>query len=370
MSAPRLFIGLISGTSIDGIDCALVKIADASVELLATHSEPITASLRQTLLQLCDNTDLSWELIGRADVEIARAFAAGVDALLTDTGRQAAEITAIGSHGQTVFHQPDSPYPFTMQLADPNTIAHRTGITTVADFSRKDMAAGGQGAPMAPLLHRFYFASPDKRRVVVNIGGIANISVIAPNQPFIAFDTGPGNVLMDYWVETHQNTPYDRDGRWAASGEVQSELLATLLDEDYFSLAYPKSTGRELFNHKWLKAKLAALDVILKPQDVQATLLELTAVSLQQAIVAQTDPEEVFVCGGGSHNKRLLGRLAELMPDATVDTTAAIGLDADWVEAVAFAWLASEALAGRAVDARSVTGAHKPCILGGIYPAN
>jgi len=361
------YIGLISGTSIDGIDCALVQFTDDQPTVVATHCNAIPAELRSRILQLCKGTGFDLRLYGRVDIEIGRLFAASANTLLQKAGKQASDITAIGSHGQTVFHEPSGEFPFTLQIGDPNSIAQHTGITTVADFRRRDMVVGGEGAPLAPLLHRNCFGSKSLTRVVVNIGGISNITVLPGSGECFAFDTGPGNVLMDYWIEKHQQRNYDSNGDWAATGTVAPALLELLLQEPYFKAAHPKSTGRELFNGTWLENALTALDGQLDPADVQATLLELTARTIHTEIGKAIAPQEVYICGGGAQNAVLMQRLQTLFADVPVATTAALGVHPDWVEATAFAWMAKQTLAGKPIDTTALTGADKPTILGGIY---
>lgn len=371
MPSPQYFIGLLSGTSIDGVDCVLADFAHPRPILVATHSEPIPRGLRNDLLKLCADKELSLLNLGETDVTIGRVFAAAVINLLEKCGVQASEIVAIGSHGQTVKHHPNGKNAFTLQIGDPNTISHLTGITTIADFRRKDMAAGGQGAPLAPLFHQSYFQDNNVCRAVLNIGGIANISLLkhGPQSELIGFDGGPGNVLLDSWINLKKGLPYDASGQWAESGSVHPDILARLLDEPYFALPFPKSTGRELFNIDWLQGRLAEFDEI-SDADVQATLLELTARSIAQSVDwALRGIKELAVCGGGAHNAALLRRLAQLLPEVRVFSSAEIGLSPDWVEGVAFAWMARMTWKGEPIDCRSVTGASQPCILGGIYLA-
>lgn len=361
------FIGLISGTSIDAVDCALVSFSGELPTLEATYQQHYSAQLRKNIFTLCEQSQVSLTMLGETDIAVGIAFAEGVSALLTQAGIDRSKIIAIGSHGQTVFHHPESELPFTTQIGDPNTIAWRTGITTVADFRRKDMAAGGQGAPLAPLFHDFLFSDSSVSRVVVNLGGIANISVVAEGFNNIGFDTGPANVLMDYWIHKHKNLEVDDQGQWAASGTVSSSLLEQLLDDSYFAQPEPKSTGREYFNGAWLEQRLTKTSETISPEDVQATLLELTATTVATEIENQLSPNEVYLCGGGAHNLALVNRLDELLPESKVLTTDELNLSPDWVEATLFAWLAKQRLQGIAVDSRAITGASDPVVLGGVY---
>lgn len=368
MSAtPHYFIGLMAGTSLDGIDCALVDLSTAIPRVVASSCTPYDASLRASLLGLCGDPQVALCELGRLDIEVGRAFAATVIALLKNENIDAAAVTALGSHGQTVFHEPNTAAPFSLQIGDPNTLAELTGITTIGDFRRRDMAAGGQGAPIAPLLHRHCFSSKDQNRLIINVGGIANLTSLPTNEQTLAFDTGPGNVLMDYWVAKHHGKPYDAAGEWARTGAVNQTLLAILRATPYFALNAPKSTGRELFNGTWLEGHLQQLGEPLPAQDVQATLLELTATTVVDAATARAQSGALYLCGGGAHNDALRYRIAELAPQFSVGTTAELGLDPDWVEAAAFAWMAQQTLAGNTVDTAPFTGARKPVILGGIY---
>jgi len=364
------YIGLMSGTSVDGIDAALISIpANGQLALLATHQHPFPAAVRNAIQALMQPGPNEIEREGELDVQLGRLFAEATHALLAKSGVSASSIRAIGSHGQTIRHCPHAPYPFTRQIGNPSVIAEVTGITTVADFRARDLAAGGEGAPLVPAFHHWLFRKPGVHRAIVNIGGIANIAWLpaSENSAVLGFDTGPGNTLLDQWIARHRNAPYDRDGAWAASGRVQKDLLAKLMADEYFANAPPKSTGREHFNLAWLEQRLADN---LAPEDIQATLVELTAASIAQALkFLPEEIEEIYICGGGNHNRHLLARLHALLPGIPVATTEMLGLDPDWVEAVAFAWLAHQALAGRAGNIPSVTGARHPVLLGGIYLA-
>jgi len=367
-AAKRLFIGLMSGTSLDGIDCAIVDLACDSPILIAADCFALPEDLRRDILKLCANKEAPLAEVGRLDIELGRCFAEAASNMLLRAGITADEIEAIGSHGQTVFHQPNSAAPFSLQLGDPNTIAERTGITTIADFRRRDMAAGGQGAPLAPLLHQHCCASASENRAIVNIGGIANITLLLANGEKMAFDTGPGNVLMDYWIAQHKDARFDMNGEWSEKGRVNAALLQELLNEPYFAQPAPKSTGRELFNGAWLDEKLGAIGQRPSPQDVQATLLEFTATTLAEALNVGLGQGEIYLCGGGAHNTALLNRLKVLMPQNSVATTTELGIDPDWLEAMAFAWMAQQTLDGMTVTTAPFTGAKKPVLLGGIYP--
>ena len=314
----------------------------------------------------------SLDLLGQADNALGELFADAALALLSACGISPQQITAIGSHGQTVRHRPPSKkqsQPFTLQIGDPNIIACRTGITTVADFRRADMAAGGQGAPLAPAFHKHIFSDPRQNRVIVNIGGIANITWLPARGEAIGFDTGPGNRLLDYWVQRHHNKPYDENGQWAAQHTLNSSLLNSLKSHPFFSEQAPKSTGREDFNKQWLDEILKQQGKSLSPGDVQATLLALTAETINEAIASLPDlANEVYICGGGANNNELMDHLQTALAPISVKSTAALGIDPNQVEALAFAWLAKRTMADQVGNLPTVTGAREEVVLGGIYP--
>ncbi len=368
------YIGLMSGTSADGIDAVLADFSAPTPSIKATHYQAYPVKLQQAVLALCENeATLSLQQLGELDQILGQYYAHTVQALLAKTEIDPKQIHAIGNHGQTLRHQPNHATPFTMQCGDPNVIAADTGITTVADFRRRDLALGGQGAPLVPLFHHALFYTPTEDRVIVNIGGQANVTFLpqdansTTDTPLLAFDTGPGNALMDAWIAEHLQQPFDKGGAWAASGKVYEALLADLLSHPYFQQHSPKSCGREQFNLTWLQQHLDA-HASLPPEDVQATLLALSAQSIAQPILdAALAKGRVLVCGGGAYNTTLLAELQKLLPDFTVDTTDAVGVAPDTLEALAFAWLARETLNGRPGSHPSVTGARSPAILGGVY---
>lgn len=371
----ELYIGLLSGTSMDGVDAALIDF-DAnkqSPQLVTTYSEPIPKQLKQALLKLCKPGENGINRMGHADNELGRLFAQCCLQLIKKAKINPREIRAIGSHGQTIRHVPNTEYPFTLQIGDPNIIAAMTGITTVADFRRRDMALGGQAAPLAPAFHNFLLRTSDENRWVLNIGGIANVTYLAAdgNAAILGFDTGPGNTLSDAWCFDQLGKPYDNAGDWASSGNINPELLSVLLNDPYFQAAPPKSTGREYFNLDWLQQQLHSLSSRPSPEDIQATLLELTARSITNAIQSiDNRPGSIWVCGGGTHNQRLMARLKNLCETHRVTTTKEIGLSPDWVEAMCFAWLAQQTLKGLPGNLPSVTGAKEISVLGAIYPAS
>jgi anhydro-N-acetylmuramic acid kinase len=365
-----LYIGLISGTSMDGIDCALVDLG-SGLNVLDYLCHPLYPALRDTLLRLCDNQGLDLVTLGNADIAVAQGFAAAVNTMLARHGLNPDAISAIGSHGQTIWHEPPQrarQHAFTVQIGDPSTIAALTQITTVADFRRKDMAAGGQGAPIVPALHRELFSTADATTIVLNLGGIANITVLPPEggKPF-GLDTGPASVLMDGWIHRKRGQPYDDAGQWARSGTVQATLLAQLLSEPYLDKPAPKSTGRELFNMNWLDRQLTACGTNFADADVQATLLEYTAATVSDAVLRYAREGRLIVCGGGARNTALCARLAQHLSGFTLSTSTEHGLHADCVEAAAFAWFASKTLHRQTIDFSPFTGAKGPVIAGGIY---
>ena len=366
-----LFIGLISGTSMDAVDAALVAFERDGITTVATHSASIPGDLKRELHALAQDPSGAAIRFWNADARLGSVFADAALELLDVAGIGAREVTAIGSHGQTVYHAPGATPPLTVQLGDPSIVAERTGITTVADFRRRDIAAGGEGAPLAPAFHRATFSAPGVERGILNLGGIANLSVLPadPDRPPIGFDTGPGNTLLDAFVRTRFGADMDRDAALASEGEVIPSLLAALLAEPYFGREPPKSTGRELFNAAWLDAPLAA-HAEAAPHDVLRTLCELTvetAVAAVERFASRT--RELYLCGGGARNPLIASRLAERAAPIGVDTTARLGIHPDWVEAAAFAWLAMRTLAGEPGNAPAVTGAAREVVLGGIHPA-
>ncbi|GGA82604.1 anhydro-N-acetylmuramic acid kinase [Arenimonas soli] len=361
-----LFLGLISGTSADGIDAALVRFEPAA-RVLFGRTYPLPPDLLEDVLRLSQaDAQLSLDDVGRLDTRLGQAFAQAALRALADAGVAAADVTAIGSHGQTLRHDPRGPAPFTQQLGDASVIAETTGITTVADFRRRDVAAGGQGAPLMPAFHAAVLRDPGEDRAVLNLGGIANLSLMPGQGEVRGFDTGPANGLMDAWCLAHLRQPYDRDGAFAARGQVDPALLATLLADPWFALPPPKSTGRDQFQLQWLQAQLDGQS----PADVQATLCELSAATVAAALLREMPAcRRLLACGGGVHNPELMRRLAARLPGVTVASTASVGIDPDFVEAAGFAWLARETLAGRPGNLPAVTGARGPRVLGAIHRA-
>jgi anhydro-N-acetylmuramic acid kinase len=363
MSSDR-YIGLMSGTSLDGIDAVLADFS-ASASVVSTHYATMPDSLRAKLSHLLrpDADELGRSAL--AANELTQLYAEAVTCLLDASGYAPRQVAAIGCHGQTVRHRPDLGY--TIQLVNGALLAEQTGIPVVCDFRSRDVAAGGQGAPLVPAFHAAVFHSTSVNRAVVNLGGIANVTWLPCREPLRGFDCGPGNVLLDQWAESHLGQRYDAGGRWAAGGRVLPALLDALLADPFFARRGPRSTGREHFSLEWARAYLREE---YRPQDVQATFAELSAKALAAAIDAECEAcEEVLLCGGGVANCDLVERIGRSLPRRAVMSTACLGLDPDWVEAVAFAWLARETLAGRPGNVPGVTGAHGARVLGCVYPA-
>lgn len=373
-----LYLGLISGTSADGIDVAAVELHGAQVALVAGRTYPWEEALRAQILRVSQHEPLvSLDAFGELDTAVADAFADAALKLIDEFALDRSVVRAIGSHGQTLRHRPRGPRPFSLQIGDPSRIAERSGCTVVADFRRRDVAAGGQGAPLVPAFHRAVFSADDEARAVLNIGGIANLSLLGGSAlspvegaqaMVLGFDCGPGNGLMDAWCLRHRGQPFDAGGAFAGEGGVDPGLLQRLLADAYLAESPPKSSGRDRYHLAWLESQMAGVSA--SPADVQATLLEFTAASIAEALERwQPRGRRVLVCGGGVHNPRLLARLAALLPGRTVESTAAHGVDPDFVEAMTFAWLARETLAGRPGNLCEATGAAGPRVLGGIFPA-
>jgi anhydro-N-acetylmuramic acid kinase len=370
------YAGLMSGTSMDGVDAVLLEIdggaCRVSTSIHRDYAPNLAARLRAAV---ADPDGVGLDGYGRLDADVGAVFADAALALLAQAGLQAQDLRAIGSHGQTLLHRPQSAPPYTLQVGDPNLIAERTGIDVVADFRRRDIAAGGEAAPLVPAFHAAVFAAPGETRVIANLGGIANITVLAADGAVTGFDTGPGNCLMDLWTQASTGAAFDRDGAFAASGSVDAALLGRLMAEPYLARNPPKSTGRELFNADWLDEAREGL--ILSAADVQATLCEFTAITLRDAIALHAGglhgasrPARVLVCGGGARNTRLMARLAAELPDITVQSTVAYGIDPQQVEGAAFAWLAHRYLERKPGNLPAVTGAAGPRVLGALYPGS
>lgn len=364
------YIGLMSGTSLDGVDAVLVEINHNNITHHHAINLPIPNSLREEILSIIANPQrVDIRQIGTLDACLGELFASAVLKLVSQAHFNTISISAIGSHGQTLWHAPSGHYPFSLQLGDPNRIAEQTGITTVADFRRRDIAAGGQGAPLVPAFHHTFFRAPDETRIILNVGGMANITILpsdvkkAPS----GFDTGPGNALLDLNARLHLKRNFDNKGAWASTGHVKEKLLKAMLEDPYFRSPPPKSTGRERFNREWLSAHIGKYPN-LSPEDIQATLTELTARSITDAIYSYgQDLQRLIVCGGGTHNEHLMKTLASFLDPIPVESTVKWGLDPDWVEATAFAWFANRTLHGLPSNLPNVTGARHTVVLGAIY---
>lgn len=359
----ELFIGLMSGTSLDGVDAVILERSPQQDTIRQTGFEPYPLELRDTLLGLQHPAHDELHLTACVSNQLAQLYANAVKQVLAAADLTSQQISAIGCHGQTIRHRPEAGY--TLQIGNAALLAELTGITVVSDFRSRDIAAGGQGAPLVPAFHQAAFSLAGRHRVILNIGGIANITALPRTGPVIGFDTGPGNLLMDAWATKHLGKRYDLNGDWAATGKVIEPLLASCLKEPFFSLPPPKSTGRDLFNLGWLESKIT---VSMTPADVQRTLLELTTVSIAEAILTHCDDaDEIYVCGGGAHNEALLKALRSRLPRTSILLTDTLGISADWVEAAAFAWLASQALRRAPGNLAEVTGAKGERILGAVY---
>ncbi len=362
-----LYIGLISGTSMDGIDAVVASFKGSSVQIRATHSESYPQALRESLLTAIRlPMDRDPDESGELHRLVGMSFGDAARAVIAKSGTDTALIKAIGSHGQTIRHQPDAARPFSLQIGDADIIARDTGITTVGNFRQADIDAGGQGAPLVPPFHDILFRSALKNRVVLNIGGISNVTILpSAGSSTTGFDTGPGNTLMDNWIREKRGLAFDELGLWAAEGQVIDSLLSAFLDDAYFDQLPPKSTGFEYFNRDWLQQN--GVDQY-RAADVQATLCELTARTIASAVRDHaSNTDEIFVCGGGVHNTELMRRLAYILEGVAIDDTNAAGLDPDWVEAVAFAWLAKRTTNGQTGNLPSVTGASHKVVLGTIH---
>jgi len=379
--APQdLFVGVLSGTSVDAVDAALVRFTPG-VELIATHTLPYPPELRAELIALAVPGANEIDRLGSADVAVGRHFARAVNELLAAHPGARERVRAVGSHGQTIRHRPRAAVPFTLQIGDPNVIAAETRLPVAADFRRKDMALGGQGAPLVPAFHEAVFRHTGEARAVVNIGGIGNLTALPadPAAPVLGFDTGPGNTLLDAWCRRHLGQSMDRDGAFAARGRVDDALLARFLRDEFFTRPAPKSTGPEHFSPAWLDERLAQAQAERErrdsatppdnPADVQATLVALTAQSIADAVQRTLGAQEVgvFICGGGARNPVLMRALQARLPECSVETTAVLGVDPAWVEALAFAWLAQQRISGEPGNCTAVTGASRRAVLGGVW---
>lgn len=359
------YIGIMSGTSLDAIDVVIAQRTLQGFQQVAGFAPAMPAPLRKQLLTICNDKKVDLQTLGEVTHQFAQTCAMAVNQLLKKAKFDASQISAIGSHGQTIFHDPLGKYPFTQQIGDSNIIAAQTQITCISDFRGMDIAYGGQGAPLVPAFHQALFAKQGETRVIVNIGGIANISILSANGSLLGYDTGAGNMLMDAWIEKCRGQSFDKDAVFAQQGCIQQPLLNKLLEDDYLSLPAPKSTGREKFNLAWLEDHL--MNFNLQDSDIQRTLLEFSAISICDQIKLHSDKADVFVCGGGALNPLLMQRLQALMPDHHIQDTNALNIDPMFVEAIAFAWLAEQRLLKNKIPLKAVTGAKQDAILGCVY---
>ncbi len=360
-----IYLGLMSGTSMDGIDAALVDVS--THHLLGSLTKPYTPEVRDLLQSLINQATTTLANIWQLHTLVGKEFANAANDLLDQYSVKRESITAIGSHGQTIRHEPLATIPYTIQLGCPHTISSLTGMTVVADFRTRDMVVGGQGAPFAPLYHQALWEHSKQAMAIVNLGGVANITFLGPDMPAYGYDLGPGNCLMDDWVQHHLSTNYDHNGDFAAQGTLIPALLETLLSDDYFHLPLPKSVCKSYFSPEWLQPKLTA---DFSPKDVQATLLAFSAQTIVNAVHRHAVPvQRLALCGGGAHNQAMLTRIQKLLPEVAVTSTQALGIDPDFLEAMMMAWLADQALNGKHLNLTHITGAAKPIILGAIYQA-
>ena len=365
---PEYYVGLMSGTCMDGIDAALVDFSNSQIKLVASHLKSWPDQVSEEIIATYQLSDNDLTTIDQLDVRVGEIFADATNELLDKAGIKASDVIAIGSHGQTIRHKPDLPNPFSLQIGNAKTISELTNISVVSDFRTADIQAGGEGAPLAPAFHNAVFRDLEENRTVLNIGGIANITVLPADdtQAVIGFDSGPGNTIMDAWTLHHRNEAYDKDGSWAVAGNINTVLLDKLLGDEYFSRPAPKSTGFEYFNCTWLESHLEG---DLSADDIQATLCELTARSIADAIKLYNANSRILVCGGGYHNQHLIKRLKSHLPENLIESTEEHGVHPDWVEAMAFAWLARQTVNGNPGNLPSVTGASTATVLGKIIAA-
>jgi len=369
-SGNNYYIGVMSGTSLDAVDVTIATFDDATTPPLSNSSFEIPQSIRQAIEALCSPGENEIHRMSELDNQLAQLFASGINSSIDALKIDRRLIKAIGCHGQTIRHMPNNKYPYTLQIGNGALISKLTGVTTITDFRRADIAAGGQGAPLVPAFHHSIFSSTTKNRVVLNIGGMANITILNSRHPnsISGFDTGPGNVLLNEWIYLQQNINCDIDGAWSSKQNAHQQLLNKMLEDSYFHMPPPKSTGREHFNLSWIKEKLAEIEESIPAPTVQSTLCELSAISICNAIHEySSNTDDVIVCGGGIHNKDLVNRMKKIS-GLNVVSSANFGIDPDFVEATAFAWLAKQTLEGVAANVPQVTGANHPVVLGAIYP--
>lgn len=369
MSEALLFIGVMSGSSLDGIDVALTEQDGNRCKVVATHFEPYSAQIKNALLSLHFPSDNELEVSTLMANDLAHLYASAINTLLIKNNTKPYQVSAIGCHGQTIRHRPqvNDATGYTIQLGNNALLSELTNISVVGDFRSRDIAAGGQGAPLVPAFHKAMFFCEGKNRAIVNIGGIANITFLTASGEVSGFDSGPGNILLDHWIKLHRNRDYDTDGAWSSTGNVDKIVLHNMLAEPYFKLPPPKSTGRDLFNKSWLNRYLPKQ---YRAEDIARTLVELTTCTIHQALLLHcASVDEVYLCGGGAHNGLLLERLKLKLGDTTLSNTDMLGVDVDWVEAAAFAWLAKQTIQNKPSNLPEATGAKGLRILGAIHQA-
>ena len=362
----NIYIGLMTGTSADSLDCAAVNFSKKEINIIGLKNYDIPTALKQKIQESSQALELNESLIKDLDIKLGYFFSESIKDLIKTLSLDKNQVSGIGSHGQTIKHEPNAENPYSMQIGDPQLISNNLGIKTVGRFRDDDILAGGQGAPISPVFHREVFAQTGEKRLIVNIGGITNISVIS-DQEIMGFDTGPGNCLMDTWCRKNLKGDFDDEGNWAKSGEVNKTLLDFMIDDNYFKKEHPKSTGPDYFNESWLLNCINEVDQDLNANDVQATLAELTALSLSMSLNEIEDvSEKVYFCGGGTHNLHLLKRI-NLKIKKTCLTTQELGIDPDYLEAICFAWLAKQRLDDRKFDMQNITGSKKAVYLGRVF---
>ena len=362
----NIYIGLMTGTSSDSLDCAAIKSSNDKIKILGLENFDIPDQLKKRIIQNSQAQEIVPTEIKKLDKDLGKFFSESIQKFLILHSIDENQVVAIGSHGQTIKHDPNAARPFSLQLGDPQIISNNLKITTVGNFREDDIEAGGQGAPISPVFHKEFFSISDEKRVIINIGGITNISLL--NQgPVIGFDTGPGNCLMDSWNRKNGRGAYDIDGNWARSGAINQVLLNNMMNDKYFLLGYPKSTGPDYFNEVWLQGYLNSIDQNLLPKDIQATLTELTAHSLAKALEEINALEDnIYFCGGGVHNSYLIERISKRFKKNSL-TTQALGIDPDYLEAICFAWLAKKRLENTKFNLQKITGSKKDVYLGKLY---
>ena len=362
----EIYVGLMSGTSADSIDCATLDLSSEEIKVINCKNFEIPMDLKKDIIQSSQSEKIEQELIDDLDFRMAEVLADSVKKIISGSDIEAKDIKAIGSHGQTIKHEPKSETPYTLQIGDPQKISNDLDITTVGNYRHDDIEAGGEGAPLTPVFHKTVFGSDKKRKVIVNIGGITNITAL--NYPeLIGFDTGPGNCLMDCWSRINNVGDYDDRGSWAASGTINRSLLEVMMQDKYFSRKYPKSSGPDYFSHEWIQENLLRLSKEILAEDVQATLAQVTVISLIESInFLNLSNENIYLCGGGVHNDFLCSEINK-QSKARVSTTLELGIDPDYVEAICFGWLAKQRIENKSFDLSEITGSKGEVYLGRIY---